>query len=236
MARHGPESWPGINRNTHEGERFGRPRRLLPAQWRKLQGELRRSPRAYGLTANLWDGPLLAEHLRRHYDADLGVRQCQRVCRQMGFRLRKPRPQVAQSDPLKVAAVKKLRRLARQPGVELWSLDECHFQQHGTRCRMWVAPEIKDPVLQHAPTRKSVACFGAVNLRNGLFVRTFCPVFNAETFQSFLRQLLRHRSVRSRMIIVLDNARYHHARLLHPFLRKYRRGASTGHVIGVCST
>jgi transposase len=88
---------------------------------------------------------------------------------------------------------------------------------------MWVAPEIKDPVLQHAPTRKSVACFGAVNLRNGVFVRTFCPVFNARTFQSFLRQLLRHRSARKRMIIVLDNARYHHARLLHPFLRKYRR-------------
>jgi transposase len=88
---------------------------------------------------------------------------------------------------------------------------------------MWVAPEIKDPVLQHAPTRKSVACFGAVNLSTGVFVRTFCPVFNAETFQSFLRQLLRHRAARKHMIIVLDNARYHHARLLHPFLRKYRR-------------
>ena len=90
-----------------EGERCGRPRLLQSAQWRKLQGELRRTPRALGLEANLWDGPLLAEHLRRHYGLDLGVRQCQRVFRQMGFRLRKPRPQVAQSDPLKVAAVKK---------------------------------------------------------------------------------------------------------------------------------
>ena len=55
----------------------------------------------------MWDGPLLAEHLRQRFGVDLGVRQCQRVFRQMGFRLRKPRPQVAQSDPLKVAAVKK---------------------------------------------------------------------------------------------------------------------------------
>jgi integrase/recombinase XerD len=31
---------------------------------------------------------------------------------------------------------------------------------------MWVPPEDKDPILLHAPTRKSVACFGAVNLRN----------------------------------------------------------------------
>ena len=88
---------------------------------------------------------------------------------------------------------------------------------------MWVAPEIKDPALRHASTRQSVACFGAVNLCSGVFVRTFCAVFNAETFQDFLRRLLRHRSTRKRMIIVLDNARYHHARLLAAFLRKYRR-------------
>jgi hypothetical protein len=41
-------------------------------------------------------------------------------------------------------------------------MDEVHFQQHGSRCRMWIAPEIKDPVLLHHPTRKSVGYFGAV--------------------------------------------------------------------------
>ena len=46
---------------------------------------------------------------------------------------------------------------------------------------MWVPPEIKDPILQHAPTRKSVACFGAVSLGTGQFVRMMCPIFNAET-------------------------------------------------------
>jgi len=90
-----------------EGERSGRPRMLEGRQWRKLQGDLRKSPRDFGLAATLWDGPVLAEHLRRRYGVDLGVRQCQRIFRQMGFRLRKPRPQVAQADPLKIAAVKK---------------------------------------------------------------------------------------------------------------------------------
>jgi len=37
-------------------------------------------------------------------------------------------------------------------------MDEVHFQQHGSRCRMWVPPETKDPVLLHQPTRKSVGC------------------------------------------------------------------------------
>ena len=35
-------------------------------------------------------------------------------------------------------------------------------------------------------------------------------------------ELLRHRSRGKRMVIVLDNARYHHAMLLKPLLRKYR--------------
>lgn len=85
---------------------------------------------------------------------------------------------------------------------------------------MWVPPEIKDPVLLHAPTRKSVACLGAVSLSSGKFVRSMCETFDAVTFETFLKTLLRHRSGDTRM--VLDNARYHHAVLLKPLLRKYR--------------
>ena len=90
-----------------EGERPGRPRSLDARQWRQLERDLRQSPRQHGYSRNIWDGQLLSEHLRRRYQIELGVRQCQRLFRQMGFRLRKPRPQVAQSDPVRVAAVKK---------------------------------------------------------------------------------------------------------------------------------
>jgi transposase len=91
-----------------EGERPGRPSLLDAAQSGRLQKDLRKTPRDFGLDATLWDGPLLSQHLRRNYGVEIGVRQCQRLFRQMGFRLRKPRPQVApQSDPIRVAAVKK---------------------------------------------------------------------------------------------------------------------------------
>ena len=35
---------------------------------------------------------------------------------------------------------------------------------------MWVPPEETDPVVLHAPTRKSVALFGAVNLCGGQLI------------------------------------------------------------------
>ena len=50
---------------------------------------------------------------------------------------------------------------------DVWSLDEVHFQQYGSRCRMWVPPETQDPILLHHPGRKSVGYFGAVRLRDG---------------------------------------------------------------------
>jgi len=69
---------------------------------------------------------------------------------------------------------------------------------------MWVPPEIKDPILRHAPTRKSASCFGAVSLDTGQFVRMMCPIFNAATFKTFLRRLLRQQTPGRRMIVVLD--------------------------------
>ena len=91
---------------------------------------------------------------------------------------------------------------------------------------MWIPPESRDPVVMHAPTRKSVACFGAVNLNTGRLVTWFCPVFNGESFDAFVRRLLRHRRPGKRMVLVLDNAAYHHARALKPLLRKHRRHLS----------
>lgn len=90
-----------------EGERSGRPRSLTTRQWTSLEKDLRKSPDEFGLVGHLWDGKLLSEHVHRRYNVELGIRQCQRLFKQMGFRFRKPRPQVAQSDPEKVQSFKK---------------------------------------------------------------------------------------------------------------------------------
>lgn len=99
--------------------------------------------------------------------------------------------------------------------VDLWATDEVHFQQHGSRCRMWVPPETKDPVLLHAPTRQSVGYFAAVRLRDGRF--QYCretEKFNGQTFFAFLKNL-RRTSIRTgrRVVVITDNAKYHHANL-----------------------
>lgn len=88
-----------------ESERPGRPRSLGPAQWRDLQSDLQKSPRDLGLTAAVWDGLSLSAHLRRRFGVQLGVRQCQRIFRQLGLRTGKSRSRVAESDRTNTAAM-----------------------------------------------------------------------------------------------------------------------------------
>jgi transposase len=82
-----------------EGERPGRPRRLTERQLQQVNAALRRSPEECGLSGNLWDGKTLSAWIERRFGVRLGVRQCQYLFRQLGFRMRKPRPLISQADP-----------------------------------------------------------------------------------------------------------------------------------------
>ena len=90
-----------------ETDRPGRPRALSEKQLDKVGEALRESPAKYGLEGNLWDGKRLSAFIERRYKIRLGVRQCQRLFRQLYFRLRKPRPLIAHADPLLQQASKK---------------------------------------------------------------------------------------------------------------------------------
>jgi transposase len=97
-----------------EGLRSGRPSRLNDRQLTKVEVALRAAPTQVGLATEMWDGPTLSEYLRREHGVQLKARQCQRLFRQLGFRLRKPRPQVAKADPELQATHKKTPRSGKR--------------------------------------------------------------------------------------------------------------------------
>lgn len=86
-----------------DGERTGRPPRLDERQLKEIDRALRAAPPGGGL----WDGITLSAHIRSAHGVRLGVRQCQRLFRKLGFRLRKPRPALAHGDPEKQEIFKK---------------------------------------------------------------------------------------------------------------------------------
>lgn len=90
-----------------DGERPGRPRLLTEKQWEQLEKDVRQPPLNFKLAQSFWDGKLLSQHLHTKYKVEIGVRQCQRMFKMMGFRLRKPRPVIANADPSRQKAFKK---------------------------------------------------------------------------------------------------------------------------------
>lgn len=130
--------------------------------------------------------------------------------------------------PLPRSNIKKLRKWKDDPGIDIWSLDEVHFQQYGSRCRMWIPPEEKDPVVLHHPGRQSVGYFGAVRIRDGklVYLRE-TGKFDGASFLAFVKHLWKTTSRSDKQAVVItDNARYHHAKM-----HKEWRGARSERMI-----
>jgi transposase len=87
---------------------------------------------------------------------------------------------------------------------------------------MWVPPEEVDPVVLQAPTRKSLAVFGAVRPDDGYLLTRRAQRFNTDSFRAFLCVLLRHRRRHRQIVAIVDNARWHHAEALRPWLWEHR--------------
>jgi transposase len=87
---------------------------------------------------------------------------------------------------------------------------------------MWIPPEEKDPIIFQAPTRSHTSVFGAVNVRTGQFVYQMNETFNALTFLEFLNTILSFRTDSKIIHLILDNSRYHHAKLLAPWLDEHK--------------
>jgi len=103
--------------------------------------------------------------------------------------------------------------------------DECHFKLTLTIIRAWFLagslPEIKSPV-----DRFKVSIFGAMGM-HGQLITLENETFDAKTFRLFLEKLLREAEVgrnkdgkKKKILLVLDNARYHHAKILQPWLEE----------------
>lgn len=103
-----------------DGARTGRPGRLNDTQMAAVQEALRKTPAEVGLTGGgVWDGKTLSAYLLQEQGVTLAVRQCQRLFRRLGFRLRKPRPLIAHANLQDQVAYKKTsgtgRRSNRRP-------------------------------------------------------------------------------------------------------------------------
>jgi transposase len=118
--------------------------------------------------------------------------------------------------------LKKLREIREGGKVEVYFQDECHFQRSATIIRGWYlkgsTPEIKSPAV-----KEKISVMGAMGADNGQLITMEASPFNAVTFKQFLEKILKKATTNKKIIMVLDNARFHHAKMNVEFVKSIRK-------------
>ncbi|WP_039959956.1 helix-turn-helix domain-containing protein [endosymbiont of Riftia pachyptila] len=66
-----------------DDDKSGRLASLDADQFQFLLREIAVTPECLGYSVSRWSGKLLQQHLQKHYQVDLGLRQCQRILREL---------------------------------------------------------------------------------------------------------------------------------------------------------
>ncbi len=107
--------------------------------------------------------------------------------------------------------------IRKKGNYEIYFEDECHFQRNTTIVRAWflkgTTPEIKSP-----PVREKISIMGAMGMDNGQLITMKADIFNAESFRIFVKRIIKNAKTERKILLVLDNARFHHAVINREFL------------------
>ena len=99
--------------------------------------------------------------------------------------------------------------------------DEFSLSNTATLCATW-SPKGKQPeVISKQSKKERVTGFGTVNPLTGQLVANFAEAGNANTFKKHLRKVLKAYRGKQKIIIYVDNVRFHHAKILKPFLQAH---------------
>lgn len=91
----------------------GRPRKLTDNQLTEIKDAISNNPEKNGF--NVWEGPALSAFIKSKYGIELGVRQCQRLFRQLGFSLIRPQPypSIGETNEKKRDTLKKTKKYSK---------------------------------------------------------------------------------------------------------------------------
>lgn len=85
-----------------------------------------------------------------------------------------------------------------------------------TIIRAWflagIVPQIKSPV-----DRFKINVYGAMG-RNGQLIIRVEEIFDADSFKRFLKTILKQAKTKKKILLVLDNAKHHHAKKLKEYI------------------
>lgn len=111
--------------------------------------------------------------------------------------------------------------IRKKGNCEIYFEDEVHFQRNTSIIRSWslkgLIVEIKSP-----PVREKTSFLGAMGANNGQLITMEAAKFCAMSFRTFVEKILKCAQTGKKILLVLDNARFHHAKINKDFFDRVK--------------
>lgn len=216
IRRYESEGLPGLR----DRPRGGRPPRADAVARERLRRTVREGPQGVGYSGGTWSVLLLQIHLVAVEGLSLSCATVRRLLLRLDFRWRRPKL-VLPKDPAAAAKMQHIleRVLSAPADAVLLCLDECDLHLLPVLRAMWMPRGEQARIPTPGKNRKR-GVFGALSPETGRWHYRVAETKTALEFLAFLEELVRVYPTQP-LLLVLDNASIHTAKLVHLWLQAH---------------
>jgi transposase len=190
--------------------------KLTQDQKEELAVVLKEPPSAAGVSAAFWDVPALADVVASRFDVEYESDSSYQLLMKfagMSFKLADPFDKRRNEEAIttRMAQIKQQVKRLMEDGYEVYTVDEVRVEHEAETRRMWL-PRGRRTKLYVDRDRMAMSFFGALSLTTKK--AKIYPIEgnqNSEQITLMLARLQRE-TPQKRIAVVLDNARFHHAK------------------------
>ena len=159
-------------------------------------------------------------HILAEYGQSYSPSGAAKLMRRLGFEYKKPRLLPSQAnEPKQAAFIASYEGLMRSIAAdEMVVFSDAVHPEHQSRPAHGWFPKVQKTALKASSGRKRLNIQGALNLETFQFTFVEGEKINAQTTKQMLEKLEHNNPTMTAIHVFVDNARYHHAKILQPWL------------------
>jgi len=204
----------------------GRPTELTVEQLKYLKKLLRKRATKLGYETDLWSGMRVRHLIKHQFGTEYHPKHMSRFLRRLGLTLKFPQRRALEQDPKKVRLWKKKRlpeiiEYSRKNKALLFYADETLISLIPYVGKTWTFPNVKPIARVSGKRGQHIGVSAAVNQQGRMCFELTKEgeKFTAQTFIRFV-QKLRGENKRRLIILIIDGAPTHTAKIVKEFAKK----------------
>jgi len=207
------------------GPKKGIHQKLTAKQQESIKKKLiDKTPDQLKLPFALWSREAVADLIKRETELSLDRRLVGRYLKSWGFTIQRPVKRAYQRDDKKVkewleVSYPKIEKEAKTQGAEIHWADETGIKSHDHRGRGF-SLKGKTPVRMHNPSYEKINMISSITNQGKLRWMCYEKSFTYRVFHKFLKRLIIESEGR-KLIVIVDNLRVHHSRVIKRWVRRY---------------